>query len=240
MQAFADAGRRAFEAGFDAVEIHAGHMYLISEFLSPFTNKRTDKYGGSTENRSRFLLEIIEAIKARVPQDFPLLCRINGNEPYEDGIKVAEAKKIAQLLEKAGCAIIDVSAVTGKEQIKLASGERFGQVTSTPFKEQKPGCYAEFAGEIKEVVEVPVITVGKIWSLELAEKILEQGKADLIAIGRALIADPDMPRKELEGRAEQVVRCSEDRLCQVSIRSVKPLACKQNKALPPNNREIPV
>ena len=237
---FAEAGRRAFEAGFDAVEIHAAHMYLISQFLSPYTNKRTDEYGGSTENRSRFLLEIIKAVKEHVPKDFPILCRINGNEPYDDGIKIEEAEKIAQLLEQAGCDIIDVSAITGKEPVKLPTGQSWGHTTSVPFKEQKPGCYVEFAAAIKKVVNVPVITVGKIWSLKLAENILEQGKADLIAIGRGLIADPDLPKKELEGREEEVVRCSEDRRCQISIHADKSLACKENKSLPPTATRIPV
>lgn len=234
--AFAEAGRRAFEAGFDGVEIHGAHGYLISEFLSPYFNKRTDEYGGSTENRARFFLEILKAVRERVPEDFPILCRINGDEPFEGGVKIEEAKKIALLLEEAGCDIVDVSAIAGKLKVKLPSGQRFVFTTCIPFKKHKKGCYVEYARQVKkEVVQVPVMTVGKIWSLEMAERILREGKADLIAIARGLVADPEMPRKEFDGRKDEIVACAEDLLCLTSIVAGEPLKCKQNKVLPPGS-----
>lgn len=238
--AFAEAGWRAYKAGFDSIEIHGGHGYLISEFLSPFFNKRTDDYGGSTENRARFFLEILKAVRERIPKDFPIICRINGDEPFEGGVKIVEAKKIALLLEKAGCDVMDVSAIARKVKVKLFSGQKFDFTTCIPSKEHEKGCYVEYARQIKEVVKIPVMTVGKIWSLEMGERILREGKADLIAICRGLIADPEMIWKELDGRKDEIIACEEDLLCLTSIAASEPLRCKQNKALPLGNLTAPL
>jgi 2,4-dienoyl-CoA reductase-like NADH-dependent reductase (Old Yellow Enzyme family) len=240
VNAFAEAARRAYDAKFDAVEIHAAHMYLINQFLSGFTNWRIDEYGGSVENRARFLLNIVAAIKARVPSSYPLVVRINGEEPFNNGLTIEEAEKIAQLLEKAGCDIISVSRISRKHELKVKTGETFQWMTAVPPKEAEEGCNALLADAIRKVVHIPVIAAGKIRTLELAEKILSEEKADLIGMARQLIADPDMPIKELEGRTREIRRCKEDFLCQTSLGSGKPMRCAVNKALPPENISTPI
>ena len=240
LEAFAEGARRAYEAGFDAVEIHGAHMYLISQFLSGFTNKRADEYGGSLENRARFLLEIIAAIKERVPNDYPLTVRINGREPFDGGLTIEASQKIAQLLERAGCDIISVSRIMRKQEVKSKTGQSVQWQTAVPPKEAEEGCNVFLAEAIKKVVTIPVMTTGKIFSLELAERILSEGKADLIGMARQLIADPDIPIKELEGRTCEILRCKEDFLCLTSIGSGKPMRCSVNKTLPPENISAPL
>jgi len=235
VEAFSNAAMRAFKAGFKGVEIHGAHGYLINAFLTPYLNKRTDEYGGGLENRARFLLEIVQAIKETVPKGFLIICRINGDEPFENGTKIDDAKKIAILLDNAGCDIVSVSAIARKIPVKLPTGERFIYTTCVPSKKHKDGCYLDYAEQIKRVVKVPVIAVGKIRSLAMAEKILLDGKADLTALARVLIADPEMPRKELEGRKDEISLCTEELKCMLSIVAGKPMECKQNPALPPRN-----
>jgi len=235
VEAFSDAAMRAFKAGFNGVEIHGAHGYLINAFLTPYLNKRTDEYGGGLENRARFLLEIVQAIKETVPKDFLIICRINGDEPFENGTKIDDAKKIAILLDNAGCDIVSVSAIARKIPVKLPTGERFIYTTCVPSKKHKDGCYLDYAEQIKRVVKVPVIAVGKIRSLAMAEKILLDGKADLTALARVLIADPEMPRKELEGRKDEISLCREELKCMLTIVAGKPMECIQNSALPPRD-----
>lgn len=235
VEAFSDAAMRAFKAGFNGVEIHGAHGYLINAFLTPYLNKRTDEYGGGLENRARFLLEIVQAIKETVPKDFLIICRINGDEPFENGTKIDDAKKTAVLLDNAGCDIISVSAIARKIPVKLPTGERFIYTTCVPSKKHKDGCYLDYAEQIKRVVKVPVIAVGKIRSLAMAEKILLNGKADLTALARVLIADPEMPRKELEGRKDEISLCKEELKCMLTIVAGKPMECIQNSALPPRD-----
>ena len=230
---FGEAARRVYEAGFDGVEIHAAHMYLISEFLSPFTNKRTDSYGGTLENRARFMLEVIKSVKEHVPEDFLVSIRINGSEPFENGITPEQAGVIARLAEKAGCDIISVSAMLLKQMTK--GGRIRYETPPTPFKEHEEGYFAPIAAEVKKAVSVPVITAGKIFSLKLGDKLLGEGKADLIGYGRSMVADPDFIVKELEGREDEINRCKEDSLCVLSISENKPLRCAANRALPPEN-----
>ena len=240
VEAFAEGARRTYEAGFDAVEIHGAHMYLISQFLSGFTNKRSDEYGGSLENRARFLLEIIAAIKKCVPHDYPLVVRINGKEPLDGGLTIEESQRIAQLLEKAGCDIISVSRIIRKQEVKSETGQSIQWLTAVPPKEVEEGCNVFLAEAIKKVVTIPVMTTGKILSLELAERILSERKADLIGMARQLIVDPDTPVKEIEGRTSEIRRCKEDFLCLTSMGSGKPIKCSVNKALPPENISTPL
>ena len=239
VEAFAEGARRTFKAGFDAVEIHAAHMYLISQFLSGFSNKRKDEYGGSIENRSRFLIEIIKAIKERIPDNYPIIVRINGEEPYENGLTIKESQKITRLLEKAGCDIISMSRMIRKQQIESKTGEDFQWNTSVPPKEAEEGCHVFVAEAVKKVVSIPVMTAGKIFTLEQAEHIIKERRADLIGMARQLIADPDTVQKEVEGRREEVRKCKQDFLCMTTLRSGVPMRCSANKALAPENINIP-
>jgi len=191
----ADATRRAKEVGIDAVEIHGAHQYLVASFLSSATNKRQDQYGGSLENKARFLVEIIEAMKAAVGPDYPIWPRINICEyGIEDGITIEETRKVVPLAVKAGAHAIHASAYAA-----------FSFITKAPLPDI-PAFLVPLADEVKKITDVPVIAVGRL-DLETGEKALLEGKADLIAIGRRLTADPDLPNKAAEGRPEEIVPC---------------------------------
>ncbi len=187
-EAFKKAAQRAKQAGFDAVELHTAHGYLIHQFLSPLSNHRSDRYGGSIENRSRFALETLARIREGVGDEFPIFCRISGDEFVEGGSSLAEAKGFAKLLEKGGADVIDVSAGV------LESAEK-----TVPPMAVEHGCNVGMTEEIKRHINLPVICVGRIKTLEEAERILQMKSADLIAMGRALIADPELPRKTKAG-----------------------------------------
>jgi len=196
VQRFANAAGRAKKAGFDGVEIHGAHNYLVSQFLSAAFNQRQDEYGGSLANRARFLLEIVKATRAVVGASYPVWCRLSGKEyGVPGGITIEETQEVARMLEKAGLVALHISAfTTGRDPRHL------------PAAAQPPGSLVRFAEAVKKVVSIPVITVGRIDPV-LGEKILAEGKADLIAIGRGLIADPYLPRKAAEGRLGDIRPC---------------------------------
>ena len=215
---FADAAVRAQKAGFDAVEIHGAHGYLVAQFLSPSCNQRGDAYGGSLQNRARFLLEIIEAIRGGVGSDYPMWCRINGQEyGIENGITIAETKQVAQMAQSAGVDAIHVSA--------------FGTVShGSASISVIPGILIPLAAEIKQAVEVPVIAVGRL-DPRLGEEVLRQGKADFIAMGRRLLADAGLPNKVLSGRLDDINPCI---ACNECIDGVSPgpgVGCAVNPGL---------
>jgi 2,4-dienoyl-CoA reductase-like NADH-dependent reductase (Old Yellow Enzyme family)/thioredoxin reductase len=193
---FVDAAVRGKKAGFDLVEIHGAHGYLVGEFLSPHTNKRTDEYGGGFNQRMRFPVEIVRTIKEALGRDFPLSFRFSADEFVDGGIDVSEAVRIAQAMEKAGVDVLHVSAgiyeslPTLLEPMSYAQGWR---------------CY--LAAAIKKAVSLPVIAVGVIREPAFAENILEKGTADLVAIGRGLLADPEWPEKARKGQISNVRRC---------------------------------
>jgi 2,4-dienoyl-CoA reductase (NADPH2) len=198
VEMFAAAADRARRAGFDAVEIHAAHGYIISSFLSPATNKREDEYGGPLENRGRLLVEVIEAIKGRVGKGFPVWCRLDAREfRTEGGITVEDGRRAAELAEAAGADAIHVSAYADP-----TSGVAF---TDAPLVHQACG-YLPLAEGIKKRVGLPVIAVGRI-EPEEAEALLMAGKADFVAMGRKLLADPELPIKLGEGRPEDIRPC---------------------------------
>jgi len=193
---YAEAARRTKAAGFDAAEIHGAHGYLITQFISPFTNKRTDLYGGNFENRMRFPIEIVEQTRQVVGDDFPIIFRMSGDEYVEGGLTLEDNKKAAQKLERTGVDIISVSA-----------GIYESEPWIFPIMGMPDGCLVHLAEGIKKVVNIPVIAVGKLGNPLLAEDVLRQGKADLVAMGRSLFADPELPRKAMEGRLEDIRPC---------------------------------
>jgi len=198
---FAMAADRVKRAGFDGVELHFAHGYLVRQFLSPYTNKRTDEYGGDIQGRTRLAVEIMEAVRQKVG-DFPVWVRINGDDFLPDGQTHEDAKTLAGLLEKSGADAIDVSAGT-YESAQWSTQPMF----------MPPGCLSHLAEGVKSAVGIPVITVGRINTPELAEQTLSEGKADFVAFGRALIADPELPLKAAEGREEDIRRCIADNTC---------------------------
>lgn len=195
---FAEAARRAKEAGFDGVEIHGAHGYLLSGFLSKQWNTRDDEYGGSIENRSRFLCEVIRAVKDRVGADYPVWCRLDALE-YQtpDGIVFEDTEVTAQLAVEAGADAIHLSAYGD-----MTSASAFTEGT-LPHREAK---HAALSGRLKKKVSVPVIGVGRIRP-ETGEEMIGHGKADLIAMGRQMLADPETARKLTEGREADIRPC---------------------------------
>jgi len=212
IEAFAQGVRRAKEAGFDAVQLHGAHGYLISEFFSPYTNKRTDDYGGSTENRFRFVEEIYNRSVGLVGKDFPILIKINGDDFLDGGITIEESKKIAVKLSQLGFAAIEVSG--GMWETVTRSRKELGWKPRMIPESRKfvgtknePACNLPFAKEIKKVVDIPIIVVGGINSLDLVEKILREESADFVSFSRPMIREPNLPNRWLKGIGERTVEC---------------------------------
>ncbi|MHA1395552.1 MAG: oxidoreductase [Promethearchaeota archaeon] len=194
---YGEAAVRAEKAGFDGVEIHAAHGYLPGQFLSPYTNKRTDEYGGSLENRMRFLLEVFDEVKSKVSENFIISLRMNGSDYIEGGFEIEEATIVAKKMEEKGIDIISVSAGTYDSKIYLI-----------PYMSRPKGVFIHLAAEIKKAVsKVPVIGVGRINDPIFAEKLLQDGKADLIAFGRQSIADPEFVNKIKNNKIDDIVKC---------------------------------
>ena len=196
IESFGEAARRIKKAGFDAVELHGAHGYLLNQFVSPYANKRTDLYGGDLEGRARFPLEVVERVREKIGLKFPLLYRMSADEFVPGGISLEDVKSFARMLEEKGVNCLHVSGSL-YETCEL-------QVSSMYIPH---GHMVHLAEAIKKVVQIPVITVGGISDPEFAEKILEEGKADLVAMARALVADPDLPKKAAEGRLEDIIPC---------------------------------
>lgn len=196
VRAFAEGAWRAKEAGFDAVEIHGAHGYLIAQFMSPWANKRSDEYGGDLVGRLRFALEVTRAVREAVGPDFPISFRMSGDERVEGGRTIEETKLIALRLVEAGVDLLDIS-------IGVAAAVEW--IIGPAVLE--PGFNVYAAEAVKSVVDVPVITVGRINDPLLAGEILAQGRADMVAMGRALLADPDLPNKAAGGRFEEIRKC---------------------------------
>jgi len=221
VRSFADAAVRAREAGFDGVEIHGAHAYLIDQFISPSSNRRTDAYGGPLEKRARFMVEVIEAVREAAGADYPVWLRMNGREyGVEGGTTLEEGLELARFAERSGAAAIHVSA--------------YGPATPTNRTTAvfKPAVIAGLAAAMKRAVSVPVIAVGRI-TPDAAEELLKAGDADLIAVGKALLADPDMPRKVAEGRDDEIVPCIVCMHCRDSLMLAAPggIRCQVNPRL---------
>jgi 2,4-dienoyl-CoA reductase-like NADH-dependent reductase (Old Yellow Enzyme family)/thioredoxin reductase len=221
IEAFAEGARRTKATGFDAVEIHGAHGYLINQFLSPLTNKRTDKYGGDVKGRTRFLLEILELTRDKVGSDYPILCRINGDDYIEGGLTLEETKRIAQMLEAVGVDALHISGGIYDSPVPVTTG---------PMALPR-GNMVHLAAGIKKVVNVPVIAVGRINDPELAETILQEGKADLVSMGRALLADPELPMKAAAGALDDIRKCTACDECIARLFFNENIACSVNAAL---------
>lgn len=178
------------------MEIHGAHGYLINQFMSPNANVRIDEYGGSFENRTRFMFEILADIQAKAGSDFPVGIRINGNDYMANGWELTDALTLAPLLEAAGAAYLHVSAgVYGSTELTIPS-------MYTP-----QGCFVHLAEAVKQVVDIPVITVGRIKDPLHAEQIIADGRADIVALGRSFLADPRYPEKARTGRMDEIRPC---------------------------------
>ena len=206
VQKFGAAAQRARQAGFELIEIHGAHGYLINQFLSGFSNIRNDLYGGDTIRRARFAREVVREVRQRVGSDFPISFKISAQEFVPGGLTVEESIEILKILVDAGIDIVQVSA--GND----ATPEWICQPMF-----MKKACLADSAASIKHALKIPVMTVGRINTPFLADKIIRQNTADLVCMGRGLLADPELPNKAREGRLEEIRSCIACNTCMESI-----------------------
>jgi 2,4-dienoyl-CoA reductase-like NADH-dependent reductase (Old Yellow Enzyme family)/thioredoxin reductase len=203
---FGAAAQRARQAGFELVEIHGAHGYLINQFLSGFSNIRSDSYGGDTIGRTRFAREIVQEVRRWVGRDFPISFKISAQEFVPGGLTVDESIEILKILVDAGIDVVQVSA--GND----ATPEWICQPMF-----MKKACLADSAASIKRALKIPVMTVGRINDPFLADNIIRQNTADLVCMGRGLLADPEMPNKARAGRLEEIRSCIACNTCMESI-----------------------
>lgn len=219
IEMFAAGAERAKRAGMDSIEIHAGHGYIISSFISPVSNRRTDAYGGSLENRTRLLIAILKAVREKVGPEFPVWCKLDGQEYGQvHGINIEDAKRTARMVQEAGADAITVTAFHDTGQGVLHSGSHTPDV---------PCLNVDNAAAIKAVISIPVIASGRI-EPEQADKYIGDGKFDFLAMGRKILADPQLPRKLAEGRPDDIRPCIYCYCCISQIYVERSVKCAVN------------
>ena len=228
---FAAALGRAADAGFDGVEIHGAHFYLISQFLSPLTNQRNDRYGGDAGGRATFALEVVRAARERLGRDYPVLFRINAVEKVEGGQTLEDALAVSQLLADEGVDALDVSLVT-QGSWRAVDGRRLLVPASAFPKDEPAGANVPLVAKIKEASGLPVIAVGKLGDGTVAAESVHESLIDVVAIGRQMIADPDSAGKILAGKDSEIIPCEECMTCFASLGKGIPMVCKVNRNLP--------
>ena len=224
VEAYGKTAGLAKRAGFEMIMIHGGHGWLINQFLSPYFNKRTDEYGGSLENRCRFAIEVLKAVREAVGPFFPIEFRLSGSELFEGGYDLEEGCRIAQQIESY-IDLLHVSAGTYQRG--------FGDTHPSMFKEH--GCNVYLAAEIKKHVSVPVATIGGLNDPAQMEEIIASGKADVVYMARALLADPFLPRKVMENKDDEIVRCLRCFTCMAERAATSTRRCTVNPLI---GREI--
>ncbi|MFZ1983585.1 MAG: NADH:flavin oxidoreductase [Desulfatitalea sp.] len=226
---FAGAAATSRNSGFDFVEVHGAHGYLVCQFFSGADNRREDSYGGDLQGRMRFSVETVQAMRLAVGKDFPIFYRLGAEERRPGGITLRQSRAFAVELQKAGVDAFDVSI-----------GATVGR-SASPGPRAKPGTFVPLAQSIKAAVSVPVMALGRINAPELAEAILTEERADLVGIGRQLIADPQWPDKVRTGRADRIVACLSCNGCFQPLRNSE-WSWKSDKALckvnPSAGREV--
>ena len=220
VQRFAEAAVRGRQAGFELLEIHGAHGYLINQFLSNYSNIREDEYGGDTSGRTRFAREIIQEIRKRLGPDYPVSFKISAQEFVPKGLTVEESIKILSILIEAGVDIVQVSA----------GNDLTPEWICQPMF-MKKACLAESAASIKKALNIPVMTVGRINDPWTADSIIADGMADLVCIGRGLMADPELPIKAKAGRFDEIRTCIACNTCMQSIFRYGRLECLVNPSL---------
>ncbi len=215
--AYGETAALAKRAGFGMLMIHGGHGWLINQFLSPYFNKRTDEYGGSLENRCRFAKEVLTAVREAVGVGFPIEFRMSGSELFEGGYDLQEGVRIAEELEQY-IDLLHVSAGTYQRG--------FGDTHPSMFKDH--GCNVYLAAEIKKHVSVPVATIGGLNDPKQMEEIIASGKADVVYMARALLADPFLPRKVMENRDDEIVKCLRCFTCMAERAATSTRRCTVN------------
>jgi 2,4-dienoyl-CoA reductase-like NADH-dependent reductase (Old Yellow Enzyme family)/thioredoxin reductase len=220
VQKFGDAADRACQAGFELIEIHGAHGYLVNQFLSRFSNIRKDRYGGDIAGRTLFAREIVEEVRKRVGPDFPISFKISAQEFVPDGLTVEESIEILKILVDAEIDVVQVSA----------GNDVTPEWISQPMFMEK-ACLADSAQQVKMALDIPVMAVGRINDPFIADEILVKKKADLVCIGRGLLADPEMPKKAREGRFDEIRTCIACNTCMQSIFKRGRIECLVNPML---------
>ena len=216
---FAEAAFRNKKAGLDFVELHGAHGYMINQFLSPYTNQRTDKYGGDFTGRMRFVLEVIDKLRGKVGQDYPVIIRLNGSDFIEGGMDIDYTIKVVKELDKAG---IDGFHITGEIYESFPQGRMISPMYI------QPAPLAEFAAAVKQITSKPVIAVAKIYRPQLIEDVLFKDQADFVAVGRSLLADPEFPNKVQDARLDDINYCTTCQGCQDRLFSQLDIQCTVN------------
>jgi len=217
VHAFAAAAARGKAAGFDGVQIHSAHGYLLSQFLSPLFNRRTDEYGGCLANRARVHVETIRAVRQAVGPDYPVLIKLNSRDFIEGGLELEESVEAAALMERAGLDAVELSS--GMSRLSRFAASRKG-VTS----QKKEAYNQEEARVLKQRLKIPVILVGGIRSLPVAERLVSEGVCDFISLSRPLIREPDLVNRWQSGDRRKAA-CTSDNLCFGPARSGEGLYC---------------
>lgn len=220
IQKFGQSAQRALQAGFELIEIHGAHGYLINQFLSRFSNIREDAYGGDLEGRTRFARETVQEVRNRIGPDFPLSFKISAQEFVKEGLTVEESIEILQILIDAGIDMVQVSA----------GNDATAEWISQPMFMDK-ACLADSAAEIKRALRIPVMAVGRINDPVVADGIIKEDKADLVCIGRGLLADPKFPKKAEQGRFDDIRMCIACNTCMESIFRKGRVECLVNPSL---------
>jgi len=217
IEAFGHGAARARESGFDGVQIHAAHGYLLSQFLSPLFNRRTDSYGGELKNRARVLLEVLKSIRENVGQDYTVLIKMNCQDYAEDGLTLADSINAAVMLERAG---LDAIEISGGLLTSLKLGPNRPKINS----EEKEAYFKKEAAEFRKHLNIPLILVGGIRSYNIAKQLFKQGVADFFAMSRPFIREPDLIRRWSRGDTRKA-RCVSDNRCFLSGRSGEGIYC---------------
>jgi 2,4-dienoyl-CoA reductase-like NADH-dependent reductase (Old Yellow Enzyme family)/thioredoxin reductase len=217
---FGEAARRAVEAGFDLIEIHGAHGYLVNQFLSAFSNIRKDEYGGDRVGRSRFAAEIVKEVRNRVGEQYPISFKISAQEFVPGGLDVDESIALLKLIVPAGVDIVQVSAGNDATPEWICQPMFMGKA-----------CLADSAAKIKQALQIPIMAVGRINDPVIADEIIREGRADLVCMGRGLLADPEMPRKAKEGRLDDIRICIACNTCMESIFRKGRVECLVNPTL---------
>ena len=243
VELYGEAAYRGKKTGFDGVQFHGAHGYLITQFLSPYLNRRKDEYGGTTENRARFMLEIIKASRVKVGKDFPLCLKMNGSDRLEGGLDIEEAAKFGLYFAQAGINSLEISSYI----LKAGTLERPSSLPpESRRKVRKRGIEAynlPFAKKIKEelkknpITDIPIILVGGLYRFESIRNIIENNGIDFCSMSRPLIREPDLPRKWSKGPPYKEADCIHCNSC-LSVALAKGPKCKGIRCIAKEKEEI--
>ncbi len=222
INAFGDAAKRAVASGFDAVQIHAAHGYLLSQFLSPYYNRRDDEYGGSLENRAKFLIEVYDNIRQNVGKSFPVMVKINSEDFLEGGITAKEILKVCHMLEDHGMDAIEMSGGT------FESGKLIPSRVGTSKFEDREVYYRKAAKVFKKEMKIPLILVGGFLSFNIAQEVVRSGHADYIALSRPLIREPALIKRWAAGDRKKA-SCVSCNKCFLTLAMEEALHCAKDK-----------